>query len=106
MRNLLLRQRQNSIFGSLRCFTRQQCQAQKPFKIMRSFYHQNHRLSFSPSKNHDRCNRNVRNSTSSFVVPTKEDAIELFRLMNNRPGSLLEDDSECLKYNQDWTVSK
>ena len=65
-----------------------------------------HRLSF-PFNGLERKNYNATASRTitSFTIPTKNDAIELLRLMNNRPGSLIEDDSDCLRYNEDWTVS-
>ena len=41
--------------------------------------------------------------TATTTIPTKDDAKELLQLMNNRPGSLLQDASDCQRYNQDWT---
>ncbi len=69
------------------------------FTIRRSILSNGRFRTFSPA--FSTCNR----QETSLRSPTPHDEKVLLSLMNNRPGSVVNDDDILPKYNEDWTVS-
>ena len=71
-------------------------------------YQQHQRYCYHSTTSSSSSSSSVVNTTTTVLnIPTEKDVIELFKCMNNRPGSLLSttNNDDLSKYNTDWTVS-
>ena len=70
-------------------------------------YQQHQRYCYHSTTTSSSSSSVVNTTTTVLNTPTEKDVLELFKCMNNRPGSLLSttNNDDVSKYNTDWTVS-